>query len=61
MKRFKKTFKFSNNYINKFILLLRKGVYPYEFMDGQGKFNEITSPEKEESFSNLNMEQITCM
>ena len=32
-KRFKNTFKFSNNDINKFILLLRKGVYPYECMD----------------------------
>ena len=29
-KRFKNTFNFSNNDINKFILLLRKGVYPYE-------------------------------
>ena len=29
-KRFKNTFKFSNNDINKFISLLRKGVYPYE-------------------------------
>ena len=27
-KRFKNTFKFSDNNINKFILLLRKGVYP---------------------------------
>ena len=27
--RFKNIFKFSNNDINKFILLLRKGVYPY--------------------------------
>ena len=34
-KRFKSTFKFSNNDINKFILLLRKGVYPYEYMDEQ--------------------------
>ena len=32
-KRFKNTLKFSNNDINKFILLLRKGVYPYEYMD----------------------------
>ena len=31
-KRFK-TFNFSNNDINKFILLLRKGVYPYKYMD----------------------------
>ena len=28
-KRFKNTFRFSNNAINKFILLLSKGVYPY--------------------------------
>ena len=32
-KRFKNTFKFSNNEINSFILLLRKGVFPYEYMD----------------------------
>ena len=32
-KRFKNTFKFSNNDTNKLILLLRKGVYPYECMD----------------------------
>ena len=39
-KQFKKTFKFSNNDINKFILLLRKGVYTYEYMDDWEKFNE---------------------
>ena len=27
-KQFKNTFKFSNSDINKFILLLRKGIYP---------------------------------
>ena len=32
-KRLKNTFNFSNNDINKFILLLRKCVYPYEYMD----------------------------
>ena len=32
-KRFKNTFNFSNNDINKFILLLRKSVYPYEYMN----------------------------
>ena len=32
-KKFKNTFKFPNKDINKFILLLRKGVYPYEYMD----------------------------
>ena len=32
-KRFFNTCKFSNHDINKFILLLRKGVYPHECMD----------------------------
>ena len=54
-KRFKNTFKFSNNDINKFILLLRKGVYPYKYMDEWEKFNETTLPEKE-FYDNLNME-----
>ena len=40
--RLKNTFKFSNNDINKFILLLRKGVYPYEYIDEGEKFNETT-------------------
>ena len=44
-KRFKNIFKFSNNDINKFILLLRKGVYPYEYMDECEKFNETTLPD----------------
>ena len=57
--RFKNIFKFSNNDINKFILLLRKGVYPYEYMDDWEKFNETTLPEKDEFYSNLNMEDIT--
>ena len=30
--QFKKELKFSNKDINKFILLLRKGVYPYEYI-----------------------------
>ena len=41
-KRFKNTFQFSDNDINKFILLLRKVADPYEYMDDWEKFNEIT-------------------
>ena len=45
--------------MNEFILLLRKGVYPYEYMDKWKKFNETASPEKKKEFySNLNMEDI---
>ena len=44
--KFKNTFKFSNININKFTLLLRKGIYPYEYMDNWGRSNETTLPEK---------------
>ena len=33
IKRFANTYEFCNGDLNKFILLLRKGVYPYEYMD----------------------------
>ena len=40
-------------------MLLKKGVHPCEYMDDGEKFNETTLPEKEEFYSNLNMEDIT--
>ena len=58
-KRFKNKIKLSDNDMNKFILLLRKGAYPYEFMDDWEKFNETTLPEKEEFYTHLNMEHFT--
>ena len=58
-KRFFNTCKFSKKDKNKFILLLRKGVYPYEFMDDWEKFDETSLPEKEDFYSHLNMEDIT--
>ena len=45
-KRFKNTFEISNNDINKFILFLRKVVYPYEYMEDWENFNEAKLPEK---------------
>ena len=33
IKRFASTYEFCNKMLNKFVLLLRKGVYPYEYMD----------------------------
>ena len=56
-KQFRNTFKFSNNDINKFILLLRKGIYPYEYMDDWKKFNE-TLHKKEDFYGNVNIEEI---
>ena len=49
---------FCNNDLDKFILLLRKGVYPYENMDNWERFNETSLPSKESFYSNLNMENI---
>ena len=46
------------NDLNKFILLLRKVVYPYEYMDNCERFNETSLPSKESFYSNLNMENI---
>ena len=40
-------------------MLLRKGVYPYEYMDGWDKFNEKSIPIKESFYSNLTMESIS--
>ena len=58
MKKFKNTFSFCNNDLNKFILLLRKGVYPYEYMDSWRRFNETSLSSKKEFYSNLKMEDI---
>ena len=46
---------------------LRKGVYPNEYTDEWEKFNETSLSEKEEYYSNLNIDgtvlqvHITCM
>ena len=46
MKKFKNTYSFCNRDLNKFILLLRKGVYPYEYIDSWEIFNETSLPTK---------------
>ena len=59
IQRFANIYGFCNGDLNKFILLLRKGVYPYEFMDNWQRFDETSLPDKEAFYSNLNMEDIT--
>ena len=57
IKKLKNTYSFCNNDdLNKFVLLLSKGVYPCEYMDSWKKFNETSLPSKEDFYSNLNME-----
>ena len=59
IKRFANTYNFCNKDLNKLILLLRKGVYPNEYMDNWKRFDETLLPNKEAFYSNLNMEDIT--
>ena len=58
IKRFVSMDEFRNKDLNKFILLLRKGVYPCEYIDNWERFNETSLPSKEPFYSNLNMENI---
>ena len=58
IKRFTITYEFCNKNLNKFILLLIKGVYPYEYMDNWERFNKTSLPNKELFCSSLNMENI---
>ena len=45
--------------LNKSILLLRKGDYPYEDMDNWEKFDKTTIPPKEAFYSKLNLKDIS--
>ena len=58
-KKFPNTYQFCNKDLNKFALLLRKCVYPFEYMDSRKKFNETSLPDKESFYSELNKEGIT--
>ena len=59
VERFSNTYNFCSNGINKFVMLLRKDVYPYEYMDGWVKFNEKLIPSKVSFYSSLTLENIT--
>ena len=51
--RFSSTYKFCNEDIDKFMLLLRKGVYLHECMDSCERFDETSLPNKEDFYSSL--------
>ena len=59
IKNFPALYKFCNGNLNKFFLLLRKGIYPYEDMYNWGKFDETTIPPKEAFYSEVNLEDIS--
>ena len=55
IKRFANIYEFCNEDINKIILLLRKGVYSYEYMDSWERFDETSLRDKEAFYSSVNM------
>ena len=57
--QFVNTYRFSNLDKNTIILLLQKGVYPYEYVNDWEKFNETSLLEKEEFYSHLNMDNVS--
>ena len=59
IERFPNTCKFCDNDLDKFIMLLRKGVYPYEYIDEWDKFNGKVLPGKDSFYSNLTLENIS--
>ena len=58
IERFANIYEFCNGDLNKFIFLLRKGVYPYGYMGNWERFDETSLPDKESFYSSLNMENI---
>ena len=56
IEKFYNTYQLSNKDINKFALLLRKGVYPYEYFDSWKRFNELL-PLEEDYYSKLNIKK----
>ena len=51
--KFKNTYEFCNKDINKFILLLRKGIYTYEYMDSWERFYETSLSDEEAFYSSV--------
>ena len=58
IKKFPNIHQFCNGDINRFVLLLRKGVHPYEYMDSWGRFDETSLPDKNVFYSELYLEDI---
>ena len=59
IENFPNTYKFCNGDLNKFVMFLRKGVFPYKYMNGWEKFDETALLPKKDFYSNLNLEDIS--
>ena len=59
IKRCSNVYSICNGDLDKFLLLLRKGVYSYEYMNSWSRFNECKNPPFEKYYSKLNMSNIS--
>ena len=59
IEHFSGLYEFCEDDLEKFALLLRKGVYPYEHMDSWEKFEEATLPYKKDFDNKLNLRDIS--
>ena len=59
IKKFPTTYQFCNGDINEFVLLLRKGVYPHEYMDSWERFDKTLLLDKKAFYSEPNLKDIT--
>ena len=59
IERFPNTYRLCSNDSNKYLSLLKKDVYPYEYMDSWERFNETTLPRQIDFYSKLNIQHVT--
>ena len=59
IENFPSIYQFCDGNLNKFFILQRKGVYPYEYMDSWEKLDETALTPKKDFCSNLNVEDIS--
>ena len=59
IKKFPNVCQFCNEDIIKFVLLLRKGVYPYQCMDSWERFDETELPDEKAFYSEMYLQNIT--
>ena len=59
IRKFPSIYQFCNGDLNKFILLVRKGLYPYEDINNWEIFDETTIRPKEAFYTKLNLDGIS--
>ena len=59
IQKFSNTYRLCDKDNNKFILLLRKSVYPYEYIDNETKFEQTVLPSKNKFYSNVHKTDIS--